>query len=106
MELQLFVVAMLVQRRSGGNPIEILENLSEVIRKRVRLRGKVHACTSEGRMQAVVLSILPVLAFAALLFLNRTYAQILLDRPKLLLAVAGWQIVGIFWIRRIVNFQY
>ncbi len=106
MELQMFVVTMLVQRHSGGNPIDILENLSEVIRKRVRLRGRVRACTSEGRMQAVVLSALPVLAFVALLMLNPTYAQILLDRPKLLLAVLVWQGVGILWIRRIVNFQY
>jgi len=106
MELQLFVVAMLVQRQAGGNPIEILENLSEVIRKRVRLLGKVRACTSEGRMQAVVLSVLPVLAFVALLFLNRSYAQMLLDRPKLLVAVLAWQAVGILWIRRIVNFQF
>jgi tight adherence protein B len=106
MELRLFVVAMLVQRNAGGNPIEILENLSAVIRKRVRLLGKVKACTGEGRMQAVVLSVLPVMAFIALLFLNRTYAQILLDRPKLLIAVVAWQAVGVFWIRRIVNFQY
>jgi tight adherence protein B len=106
MELQLFIVAMLVQRNSGGNPIEILDNLSEVIRKRVRLRGKVKACTGEGRMQAVVLSILPVLAFVALLLLNRSYAQILLDRPKLLIAILMWQGIGILWIRRIVNFQY
>jgi tight adherence protein B len=106
MELQMFVVAMLVQRQSGGNPIEILDNLSEVIRKRVRLVGKVRACTSEGRMQAVVLSVLPVMAFAALLFLNRTYVQILLDRPRLLMSVVVWQAFGVFWIRRIVNFQY
>jgi tight adherence protein B len=106
MELQMFVVAMLVHRHSGGNPIEILENLSEVIRKRVRLVGKVRACTSEGRMQAVVLSVLPVMAFVGLLFLNRTYVQILLDRPKLLVAVLVWQAIGVLWIRRIVNFQF
>jgi Flp pilus assembly protein TadB len=57
-------------------------------------------------MQAVVLSVLPVMAFVALLILNRTYAQILLDRPKLLVAVVAWQAVGVFWIRRIINFQY
>jgi tight adherence protein B len=106
MELQMFVVAMLVQRHAGGNPIEILENLSDVIRKRVRLLGKVRACTSEGRMQAVVLSVLPVMAFVALLILNRPYAQILLDRPRLLFAVLVWQAMGAFWIRRIVNFQF
>jgi len=42
----------------------------------------------------------------ALLILNRTYAQILLDRPKVLVAVVAWQAVGVFWIRRIINFQY
>jgi tight adherence protein B len=99
-------VTMLVQRHAGGNPIEILENLSDVIRKRVRLAGRVRACTGEGRMQAVVLSILPVMAFVALVMLNQKYAQILLDRPKLLMGVLFWQVVGIFWIRRIVNFQY
>jgi Flp pilus assembly protein TadB len=57
-------------------------------------------------MQAVVLSVLPVMAFVALLILNRTYAQILLDRPKVLVAVVAWQAVGVFWIRRIINFQY
>jgi tight adherence protein B len=106
MELQMFVVTMLVQRHAGGNPIEILENLSDVIRKRVRLAGRVRACTGEGRMQAVVLSILPVLAFAGLMILNHKYAQVILDHPRVLLGVFLWQAFGIFWIRRIVNFQF
>ena len=84
MELQLFVVAMLVHGTSGGNPVEILDNLSDVIRKRIRLVGKVKALTSEGRLQAVILSILPVGAFVAIFVLNRSYAQLLLDRPRLL----------------------
>jgi Flp pilus assembly protein TadB len=46
------------------------------------------------------------MAFVALVMLNQKYAQILLDRPKLLMGVLFWQVVGIFWIRRIVNFQY
>lgn len=106
MELQLFVVAMLVHRTAGGNPVEILDGLSDVIRKRIRLYGKVKACTSEGRLQAVVLSILPVIAFVALLFLNRSYVQILLDRPQLLAYVVGFELLGVLWIRRIVNFEY
>lgn len=106
MELQLFVVAMLVHRTAGGNPVEILDGLSEVIRKRIRLLGKVKACTSEGRLQAAVLSVLPVVAFVALLFLNRSYVQILLDRPQLLAYVLGFELLGVLWIRRIVNFEY
>jgi len=106
MELQLFVVAMLVHHSSGGNPVEILDSLSDVIRKRVRLAGKVKAATSEGRLQAVVLSILPVGAFIALYILNRSYAQLLLDRPRLLAAVIVSEGLGALWIRRIVNFEY
>jgi tight adherence protein B len=106
MELRMFVVAMLVQRSAGGNPVEILDNLSDAIRKRVRLAGKVRACTSEGRMQAVVLSILPLAAFAALVLLDRDYAQVLLERPTLLCAVLGSEALGALWIRQIMNFQY
>ncbi|MGE3317206.1 MAG: type II secretion system F family protein, partial [Planctomycetaceae bacterium] len=106
MELQLFVVAMLVHRTAGGNPVEILDSLSEVIRKRIRLFGKVKACTSEGRLQAVILSILPIVAFVALLVLNRNYVQILLDRPQLLAYVIGFELLGVLWIRRIVNFEF
>jgi tight adherence protein B len=106
MELQLFVVAMLVHRTAGGNPVEILDNLSDVIRKRVRLFGRVRALTSEGRLQAVVLSVLPVGAFIALYFLNPNYAQILLDRPRLLAGMLVSEGLGALWIRRIVNFDY
>jgi tight adherence protein B len=106
MELQLFVVAMLVHRTAGGNPVEILDNLSEVIRKRVRLVGKARSATSEGRLQAVVLTVLPVLAFAALFVLNRPYAQILIDRPYLIGAVLVSELIGGLWIRRIVNFDF
>jgi tight adherence protein B len=106
MELQLFVVAMLVHGTSGGNPIEILENLSDVVRKRIRMVGKVRALTSEGRLQAVVLSILPLGAFVAIYVLNRSYAQLLLDRPRLVIAVLVSEALGALWIRRIVNFEY
>jgi tight adherence protein B len=106
MELQLFVVAMLVHRTAGGNPVEILDNLSEVIRKRVRLVGKARAATSEGRLQAVVLTVLPIAAFAALFVLNRQYAQVLIDRPYLIAAVLISEVVGGLWIRRIVNFDF
>jgi tight adherence protein B len=57
-------------------------------------------------MQAVGLSILPVVAFVALFFLNRGYAQILLDHPRLLVGILVADVVGAFWIRRIINFDF
>jgi tight adherence protein B len=106
MELQMFVVALLVNRNTGGNLAEILQNLSDVIRKRTRLRGKIKVATSEGRLQAIVLSLLPLAAFLGLVLLNRPYAQILLDRPGLLCAILVSEALGSLWIRRIVNFDY
>lgn len=105
-ELQFFVVAMLVQRQAGGSPVDILDNLSDMIRNRIRLQGKVRALTGEGRMQATVLSLLPAVALAALWVLNRQYAEILFARPWVLLGILASQAVGGFWIRRIVNFDF
>jgi tight adherence protein B len=106
MELQMFVVAMLVQRQSGGNPVEVLNNLSLIVRKRSRLAGRVKALTGEGRMQALVLSLLPVIAFVALFLLNRAYVQILLDRPHVLGGVVVAEVLGTLWIRKVINFEY
>jgi len=106
MELQMFVVALLVHRNTGGNLADILQSLSDVIRKRTRLRGKIKAATSEGRLQAVVLSVLPLAAFVGLVLINRPYAQILLDRPELLCTILASEALGSLWIRRIVNFEY
>ena len=53
MELQIFVVALLVQARSGGDLVELLDNLAAMIRKRLKLKDRVRALTGEGRMQAL-----------------------------------------------------
>lgn len=106
MELQMFAVALLVQRQSGGNPVELLTNLSNLIRKRIRLVGKVRALTSEGRLQAIVLAVLPLVAFGLIYFLNKSYAEVLLTRPQLIVGVLAAQAVGAVWIRKIVNFNY
>lgn len=106
MELQMFVVALLVQRRSGGNIVELLNNLSSVVRKRLRLAGKVRALTGEGRLQAIILTLLPIGAFAAIFVVNRPYVQVLLDRPQILGALGGLQLFGALWVQRIVNVDY
>jgi tight adherence protein B len=105
MELQLFVVALLVQERSGGDLVALLDNLAAMIRKRLKLQNRIRALTGEGRMQALVLIALPIAALAAMLVLSPEYAQSLLDRPWLLGLAAGAQTLGALWIRRIVNFE-
>jgi tight adherence protein B len=106
MELQIFVVALLVQAKSGGDLVELLDNLSGMIRKRLKLKDRVRALTGEGRMQALVLIILPVAGLLGIVVIAPGYAKSLLDRPWLLAGTAAAQAVGAFWVRRIVNFQY
>ncbi len=106
LEVQLFVSAMLIQRDTGGNLTEILERLASLVRDRLRLRKQVRALTAEGRLQGLTLLLLPVVVFAALMVINRSYAQVLLDRPSLLGTTAGMMAVGVLWIRKIVNFDF
>ncbi len=106
MELRILVVALLVQSRSGGNMMELLNNLSTMVRKRLQLQMKVKALTGEGRMQANVLFALPLVAFAIILVLSPDYASSLLHRPWLLAATAAAQLTGALWIRRITSFEF
>jgi tight adherence protein B len=106
MELQIFVVALLVQARSGGNLVELLENLAAMIRKRLSMTDRVRALTGEGRVQAMVLIVLPVAVLVGIIVFAPEYASELLKRPWLLAGTAVAQALGAFWIRRVVNFQY
>lgn len=106
MELQIFVVALLVQARSGGDVVELLDNLSGTIRKRLRLRDRVRALSGEGRMQALVLTLLPIAALVATLCLAPEYASELTNRPSLLVATGAAQVIGALWIRQIVSVEY
>ncbi|QDU31646.1 Bacterial type II secretion system protein F domain protein [Anatilimnocola aggregata] len=106
MELQIFVVAMVVHLRVGGNLSELLTKLSSILRKRAQIQGRVKALTGEGRLQAVVLIALPALVFAALYLLNREYAQILLDRPWILAGCVGSQSLGAICIQRLLQIDF
>lgn len=106
MELQLFVVALLVQSRSGGDLVELLDNLSAMIRRRLKLKDRVRALTGEGRTQAAVLFVLPFAALLGLMVFSPDYASVLLERPWLLMGTLCVQLLGVLWVRKIVNFEY
>ncbi|MFL5245745.1 MAG: type II secretion system F family protein [Gemmataceae bacterium] len=106
LEIKIFVLALLVQQQTGGNLSEMLEKLATVVRERFRLLAKIRALTAEGRFQAAVLLALPPGMFLMILFLNRSYAQLLIDSPVMLVAIAVAEVVGALWIRKIVNFDF
>jgi tight adherence protein B len=106
LEVKIFVMAMLIQRQTGGNLSEVLERLAALVRERVRLRNHVRTLTAEGRMQAVVLLVLPPILFFVMRFINRPYADVLLEHPGLLAVMFASMVLGALWIRRIVQFEF
>jgi len=102
-ELRTLAIALVVQRQAGGNPIEIITNMSDLVRKRMRLADRVRALTGEGRMQAIVLTLLPIVAFVGLLMFRPEYIRPLLDRPRILAGLVAAQCVAALWIQRIVR---
>jgi len=80
-DLRYFVTAVLIQTETGGNLAEILENISTLIRDRLKLKGKVTALTAEGRFSALVLIGLPIVTFIFLYLINREYIMVLLTDP-------------------------
>ncbi|HSF32996.1 MAG TPA: type II secretion system F family protein [Candidatus Tectomicrobia bacterium] len=80
-DLKFFVTAVLVQRETGGNLAEIIDNLSRLIRKRFELQGRIRALAAEGKLSAIVLLGLPFLIAAALSILNPQYVGLLLIDP-------------------------
>lgn len=105
-EMRMFAVTLTVQRQSGGNPVEMLNNLATVIRKRTQLLDRVKALTGEGRMQALVLLVIPFLMFAVLYAFNREYMQGLFEHPEVLIAAVVMELFGALWIHKIVNFDF
>ncbi|GAA4017380.1 type II secretion system F family protein [Sphingomonas swuensis] len=107
-DMRMFVVCLSVQNESGGNLAEILENLSKVIRDRAAMLMKVRALSSEGRMTAVILSLLPVLTFGGLFLLNaRFYLEVAQDPVFVpgFMALIVLYFIGFFTIRRMVDLK-
>ena len=108
-DAKLFVTAILVQRESGGSLSEVLLGLAGVVRDRVVLRDRVAVLTAEPRASAQVLGVLPIVCFGALLLLDPTFVQPMLE-PGLgrgLLAYAALSVVvGYLLLSRIARIAY
>jgi len=107
-DLRYFVTAVLVQNETGGNLAEILENIGYLIRERMKLKGKVHTLTAEGRFSALVLMGLPVLTFLALYVMSREYIMLLFTDPlgkKMLAAALCSMAIGAWVMKKMVSIK-
>ncbi|HLL88721.1 MAG TPA: type II secretion system F family protein [Tepidisphaeraceae bacterium] len=104
-DFNFFVTSVVIQRQTGGDLAEILDNIARMIRSRIQLGQQVRALTSEGRATGAVLTALPVMIFVAMLAMNPKYASVLLttEPGRMLMALTiVLLVVGQVLIRRIV----
>jgi tight adherence protein B len=107
-DMRMFVVSLSVQNETGGNLAEILENLSKVIRERQSMMMKVRALSSEGRMTATILTLLPVVTFTVLFVLNPKFFLDVANDPVFVPGFAFLvllYIAGFMWIRRMIDLK-
>ena len=81
-DFKFFIISLSVQRETGGNLGETLENLSEVLRKRSQMKLKIKAMSSEARASAYIIGSLPFVIFGILLLMNPDYIMVLFTDPR------------------------
>ena len=107
-DLQYFVVALLIQRETGGNLAELLDNISVIVRARIKLMGEIRTLSAEGKLSAWVLGLLP---FATALFINIVnpkFMDVLWTDPvglKMVYTALAMMVFGVFWMRKIIKIR-
>lgn len=107
-DLRYLVIAVLVQRESGGNLAEVLVSIARIIRARLKLLGQVRVLSAEGRMSAWVLGLMPVVMIGVMALVNPQYISLLWTDPsgiKLLWYAAGMVALGVVWMRKVIRIR-
>ncbi len=105
MDVRFFVIAVIVQRATGGDLAEVLDKIGRLIRQRFELHGHVKALTAEGRISGLVLLALPPVLLLFQSFTNYDYVRVLFDTPigvKMMTGTAVAQLIGAWVIKKII----
>lgn len=107
-DVKFFVTAVMLQRETGGNLAEILDNLSYMIRERFKILRQVRVYTAQGRLTMMLLMMLPPVIIVVMLIMNPDFIRPLFTDPighALVAAGITLQTVGYFVIRKIIQIQ-
>jgi tight adherence protein B len=108
LDVKFFVTAVLIQRETGGNLAEILDNLAHVVRERFKILRQVRVHTAHGRFTGYVLLALPAALAVVLSYLNPTHMDLLFRErmgQMMILGAIVMQTVGYFWIRQVIKIE-
>jgi tight adherence protein B len=108
LDVRFFATAVLIQRDTGGNLSEILENLAHVVRERFKILRQVRVYTAHGRFTGWVLMALPAFLGVALYFINPDHMNLLFREQMGRLMLMGglvMQTIGYLWIKQVIKIE-
>lgn len=107
-DVRYFVVAVIIQSETGGNLAEILKNTAQLIRERQKIAGVVRVLSAEGRISAIILSLLPFVLAAAMSLLNLGFISRLWTDPlglQLVYLSLTLMAIGILWMWQLIQIR-
>lgn len=107
-DLRYFVVAILIQRETGGNLAELLDNISSIVRSRIKLMGQIRTLSAEGKLSAWILSLLPFCTALLINLVNPGFMTVLWTDPmglKLVYGALFMMAFGVWWMTRIIKIR-
>ncbi len=107
-EFQFFVITLSIQRETGGNLAETLNNLGEVLRKRAQMKLKIRAMSSESKASAYIVGSLPFIVFGLIWSVNPSYLMPFFTDTRLMIAGIGgaiWMSIGALIMAKMVSFE-
>lgn len=108
LDVRFFVTAVMIQRETGGNLAEILDNLAHVVRERFKILRQVRVHTAHGRFTGYVLLSLPAALAVALSFINPEHMNLLFREQMgqtMLMGAMVMQVIGFVWIRQVIKIE-
>ena len=107
-DLRYFVIAVLIQRETGGNLAELLDNISKIIRERLKLLGQIRVLSAEGKMSAWVLGLLPFVTALMIQLTNPSFLEVLYTDPagrKMIATALVMMFLGVLAMRKIIRIR-
>ena len=108
LDVQFFVSAVLLQKRTGGNLAEVLDKLAYLIRERFKLRGRIRAISAHGRMTGTALSMIPAAVAVIMFYVNPQYIMFFIHDSTgqwMMGGAIGLQLLGYAVIKKIVSIE-
>jgi tight adherence protein B len=108
-DVRMFVTSVLIQKETGGNLAENMDNLSHIIRERFRFKRQIKVHTAHGRMTGAVLAVTPLVMLVLLYLISPDYMGPMFTENAgrwMLVVAGGMQLMGFLVIRRLTDIEY